>query len=80
MDRLRRLVVGQRHGIFVISDRHPGIMAAMQKSGWCEPLDHHRFCVRHFATKFSTKFKKAGMKDRLFELASQVQPKKFELL
>ncbi|KAL8120542.1 hypothetical protein AgCh_017649 [Apium graveolens] len=80
MDRLRRLVVGRRHEICVISDRHVGIMAAMQKSGWYEPLDHHRYCVRHFATNFATKFKRAGMKDRLVELASQVQPKKFELL
>nr|XP_017221422.1 PREDICTED: uncharacterized protein LOC108198163 [Daucus carota subsp. sativus] len=46
IDRLRSLVVGRRHGICVISDKHLGIMAAMQKSGWCEPLDHHRYCVQ----------------------------------
>nr|XP_017233016.1 PREDICTED: uncharacterized protein LOC108207061 [Daucus carota subsp. sativus] len=80
MDRLRSLVVGRRHGICIISDKHLGIMAAMQKEGWCEPLNHHRYCVRHFATNFATKFKKAGLKDRLVELAYQVQPKKFELL
>ncbi|XP_063936085.1 uncharacterized protein LOC135147164 [Daucus carota subsp. sativus] len=80
MDRLRSLVVGRRHGICVISDKHLGIMASMQKVGWCEPLNHHRYCVRHFATNFATKFKKARLKDRLVELAYQVQPKKFELL
>lgn len=37
-------------------------------------------CVRHFAANFATKFKKAGMSDRLVELVSEVQPKKFELL
>ncbi|KAL8092638.1 hypothetical protein AgCh_034778 [Apium graveolens] len=42
MDRLRRFVAGRRHGICVISDRHAGIIAAMQQIGWCEPLDHHR--------------------------------------
>ncbi|XP_074342842.1 uncharacterized protein LOC141680544 [Apium graveolens] len=45
MDRLRRFVVGRKNGICVISDRHVGIIAAMRQIGWCEPLDHHRFCI-----------------------------------
>ncbi|XP_074356556.1 uncharacterized protein LOC141696295 [Apium graveolens] len=43
MDRVRKFVAGMRHDICIISDRHPGIMAVMQRTGWCEPLDHHRF-------------------------------------
>ncbi|XP_074347637.1 uncharacterized protein LOC141686503 [Apium graveolens] len=80
MDRLRRFVVGRRHGIYVISDRHAGIIAAMQQIGWCEPLDHHRFCIRHLAVNFCTTHRRKGLKNRLVELASQVQEKKFEFL
>ncbi|XP_074347122.1 uncharacterized protein LOC141685948 [Apium graveolens] len=80
MERLRKFVVLNQHGICIISDMHAGILAAMQKPGWCEPQNHHRFCIRHFAANFASKHKKSGMKDRIIKLASQVQPKKFELL
>ncbi|KAK1379328.1 hypothetical protein POM88_026072 [Heracleum sosnowskyi] len=80
MDRLRKFVAPKRHGIFVISDRHSGILAAMQKSGWCEPHDHHRFCVRHLAANFIATHRKSGLKDKVVQLAYQVHPKKFELL
>ncbi|KAL8104231.1 hypothetical protein AgCh_028454 [Apium graveolens] len=80
MDRLRKFVAGRRHGICAISDRHAGIIAAMQQIGWCEPLDHHRFCIRHLAANFCTAHRRKGLKNRLVELASQVQEKKFEFL
>ncbi|XP_074358231.1 uncharacterized protein LOC141697639 [Apium graveolens] len=80
MDRVRKFVAGRRHGICIISDRHAGIMAVMQRTGWCEPLDHHRFCIRHLATNFVNAHRKRGLKKDLVKLASQVQPKKFELL
>lgn len=80
MERLRRFVAGRRHNICVISDRHAGIVSAMKKEGWCEPGDHHRFCVRHLAVNFASSHRKAGMRDRLVQLATQVQPKKFDLL
>ncbi|XP_074352977.1 uncharacterized protein LOC141692137 [Apium graveolens] len=80
MDRLRRFVAGRRYGICVISDRHAGIIAAMQQIGWCEPLDHHRFCIRHLATNFATAHRRKGLKNRLVELASQVQEKKFDFI
>ncbi|XP_074351961.1 uncharacterized protein LOC141691117 [Apium graveolens] len=80
MDRLRRFVAGRRHGICVISDRHAGIIATMQQIGWCEPLDHHRFCIRHLAANFCTAHRRKGLKNRIVELASQVQEKKFEYL
>lgn len=80
MDRIRRFVALKRHDICVISDRHARILAAMQKPGWCEPHNHHRFCVRHLAANFATAHKKSGLRDRVVELAYQVQSKKFELL
>ncbi|XP_074356559.1 uncharacterized protein LOC141696298 [Apium graveolens] len=80
MDRSRRFVAGRRHVICVISDRHAGIMAAMKQTGWCEPHDHHRFCIRHLATNFVNVHRTPGLKDRLVDLASQVQKKKFQYL
>ncbi|XP_074326786.1 uncharacterized protein LOC141664731 [Apium graveolens] len=80
MDRLRRFVAGRRHGICVISDRHAGIIVAIQQIRWCEPLDHHRFCIRHLAANFCTAHRRKGLKNSLVELASQVQEKKFEFL
>ncbi|XP_074373916.1 uncharacterized protein LOC141714286 [Apium graveolens] len=80
MDRLRRFVAGRRHGICVISDRHAGIIAAMRHIGWYEPLDHHRFCIRHLDANFCTAHRRKGLKNGLVELASQVQEKKFEFL
>ncbi|XP_074356725.1 uncharacterized protein LOC141696490 [Apium graveolens] len=67
MDRLRRFVEGRRYGICVISDRHAGIIVATQQTGWCEPLDHHRFCIRHLATNFCTAHRRKGLKNRTAE-------------
>lgn len=80
MERVRRFVAGRRHDICVISDRHAGIMAAMQQMGWSEPHDHHRFCVRHLASNFASAHHRKGLKERIVKLASQVQEKKFDLL
>lgn len=55
-------------------------MSPMQTEGWCEPHDHHRFCIRHLAANFVSARSKKGLRDRVVELASQVQPKKFDLL
>ncbi|KAL6321966.1 hypothetical protein AAG906_035881 [Vitis piasezkii] len=43
---------GNNQGLCVISDRHPGIMAAMSDVhlGWSEPYAYHRVCMRHLAT------------------------------
>ena len=54
-----RNTVTQRMGICVISDRHPGIMAAMSDPhlGWAAPSAYHRICMLHFASNFMTRFK-----------------------
>ena len=51
--------VTQRTGICVISDRHPGIMAAMSDFhlGWATPSTYHRICMGHLASNFMTQFK-----------------------
>ena len=45
--------VTQRTRICVISDRHPGIMAAMSDPhfGWAASFAYHRICMRHLANK-----------------------------
>ncbi|XP_074383236.1 uncharacterized protein LOC141724845 [Apium graveolens] len=80
MDRLRRFIAGRRHGVTPPNPGHSGIVDAMQQMRWCEPLDHHRFCIRHLATNFATAYRRKGLKNRLVELASQVQEKKFEFI
>ena len=57
--------VTQRTGICVISDRHPGIMAAMADPhlGWAAPCAYHRICMRHFTSNFMTRFKDKVLKN-----------------
>ena len=51
--------VTQRMGIFIISDRHPGIKAALSDPylGWAEPSTYHRICMHHLPNNFMTRFK-----------------------
>ncbi|XP_056688053.1 uncharacterized protein [Spinacia oleracea] len=52
-------------GLYVISDRHVGILQTMNEvnSGWEEPRCHHRFCTRHLASNVNTQFKNAYVKN-----------------
>ena len=56
-------------GICVISDRHPGIMAAMSDPhlGWAAPSAYHRICMSHFASNFMTRFKDNVLKTLVAE-------------
>ena len=57
--------VTQRTGICVISDKHPGIKAAMTDPhlGWVAPSSYHRICMRHLASNFMTRFKDKLLKN-----------------
>ena len=57
--------VTQRPGICVISDRHPGIMAAMTDPylGWAAPSAYHRIFMHHLASNFMTRFKDKLLKN-----------------
>ena len=63
----------------MISDRHPGIIAAANDthSGWTEPDAYHRFCMRHLASNFNTRFKDKTLKDLLCWTAMESKVKKF---
>ena len=67
-----RNTVTQRMGICVISDRHPGIMAAMSDPhlGWAAPYAYHRICMRHLASNFMTRFKDNILKNLICRAAS----------
>ena len=72
--------VTQRPGICVISDRHPGIMAAMVDPhlGWATPFAYHRICMRHFASNFMTRFKDKILKNLVCRAALASKERKFK--
>ena len=71
--------VTQRMGICVISDRHPGIMAAMTDLhlGWAAPSVYHRICMHHFASNFMTRFKDKILKNLVCRAALASTERKF---
>ncbi|XP_021714670.1 uncharacterized protein LOC110682643 [Chenopodium quinoa] len=66
-----RVHVMQRDGLYVISDRHPGIIAAMNDPnvGFTEPRAYHRFCVCHIASNLKTHVRSNKMRD-MFKAAA----------
>ncbi|XP_021725293.1 uncharacterized protein LOC110692565 [Chenopodium quinoa] len=73
-----RVHVTQRDGLCVISDRHPGIIAAMTDPnvGFTEPRAYHRFCVRHIASNLKTHVRRNDMRDMFKATAYQRQERK----
>ena len=57
--------VTQRTVIYVISDRHLGIMAIMSDPhiGWAAPSAYHRICMSHLVSNFMTRFKDKLLKN-----------------
>ncbi|RVX01849.1 hypothetical protein CK203_019342 [Vitis vinifera] len=74
-----RVGVTQRKRLCLISDRHPGIIAVVNEtySGWTQPDACHRFCMRHLASNFNTKFKDKTLKDLMCRAAMESKVKKF---
>ena len=70
--------VTQRTGICVISDRHPGIMAAMSDPHlrWDAPYAYHRICMRYLASNFMTRFKDKLLKYLVCRAAVATTPRK----
>ena len=71
--------VTQWPGICVISNRHPGIMAAMTDPhlGWAAPSAYHRICTRHLASNFMTRFKDKLLKNLVCRTALASTERKF---
>ncbi|XP_021740852.1 uncharacterized protein LOC110707150 [Chenopodium quinoa] len=75
-----RVHVTQRDGLCVISDRHVGIIAAMNDPnvGFTEPRAYHRFCVRHLASNLKTHVRRNDMRDMFKAAAYQRQERKLQ--
>ena len=75
-----RSQVTQREGIYLISDRHAGIQAAIRDPnvGWNPPYAHHRYCLRCVANNFNDKYRNKMLKDLVYRARSQHQPQKYE--
>ncbi|XP_042466247.1 uncharacterized protein LOC122048789 [Zingiber officinale] len=77
---LLRTHVVRCDGICVISDRHIGIMQTMnnQYLGWDETHAKYRYCLRHVASNFNTRFKNVGLKNLLIKAGRTCQVRKCE--
>ncbi|XP_021740844.1 uncharacterized protein LOC110707141 [Chenopodium quinoa] len=73
-----RVHVTQRDDLCVISDRHAGIIAAMNDPnvGFTEPRAYHRFCVRHLASNLKTHVRRNDMRDMFKAATYQRQERK----
>ena len=71
--------VTSREGLCVISDRHVGIMTAMNEPGslWEYPHAYHRFCIRHLASNVSNRYG-THVKNVFGKAADSHQKKKFD--
>ncbi|XP_052625063.1 uncharacterized protein LOC111888441 [Lactuca sativa] len=74
-------VVKEREGICLISDRHLGILKAVNQHGspWLEPRGFHRYCLHHFINNFYEKFRNSELKGLAYRAGSQNQVRKFNL-
>ncbi|KAL6343506.1 hypothetical protein AAG906_024871 [Vitis piasezkii] len=71
--------ITQRKGLYLISNRHPSNIAVINEtySGWTKSDAYYRFCMRHLASNFNTKFKDKTLKDLMCRAAMESKVKKF---
>ena len=71
--------VTQRTRIFVIFDKHSGIMAAMSDPhlGWDASSAYHRICMRHLVSNFMSRFKYKLLKNLVCRAALATTQRKF---
>ena len=79
--RCIRHYVTKRQGICIVSDRHAGIIKAVEdrECGFQPPDGYHRYCLRHFKSNFNEEFKDVTLKNMVWNAGVQRQPRKFEL-
>ena len=75
-------VVQECQGICLISDRHNGILKAVNENGspWVEPYGFHRYCLQHFISNFNSKFRDSHLKKLAYQAGSQNQVRKFNAI
>ena len=76
--RCIQINVTNREGLCVISDRHPGIMAAIrticQSTRW-----YHRFCLRHVASNFNQQIGNKNLKAMVMWAGMENQLRKYQI-
>ncbi|XP_076901365.1 uncharacterized protein LOC143555745 [Bidens hawaiensis] len=79
LSHVKKHVVKDSEGICLISDRHAGILKAVNDHGspWLEPHGFHRYCLRHFINNFNDKFRNSQLKALAYRAGSQNQIRKF---
>jgi len=84
---VKQHVVAGKPNVCLISDRHAGILQAIDHlqngGGTSTPiwLDvHNRWCLRHIGANFHDHFKNKDLMDHFKRLASQNQKQKFKTL
>ncbi|WVZ95573.1 hypothetical protein U9M48_041317, partial [Paspalum notatum var. saurae] len=87
LERVKNQVVSSRSDVCLISDRHSGILHAIDKlkygNGASPPLwpdVHSRWCMRHLAANFHDHFKNKELTDMFKRLCYQNQQQKFNAL
>ncbi|WVZ71187.1 hypothetical protein U9M48_019803 [Paspalum notatum var. saurae] len=87
LERVKTNAVSSRSNVCLISDRHSGILDAIEKlkhgNGASPPLwpdVHSRWCMRHLAANFYDYFKNKDLQDLFKSLCSQNQQRKFNAI
>lgn len=78
MYQLHYHVLKDRYAVYVISDRHQGIIRAMSTHDyWMEPVAFHRFCLRHVRSNLMTRHKGLHLKRLCWTLGNARQMHKW---
>ncbi|XP_076901481.1 uncharacterized protein LOC143555896 [Bidens hawaiensis] len=79
LSHVKKHVVKDIEGVCLISDRHAGILKAVNEEGspWLEPRGFHRYCLRLFINNFNDKFRNSKLKKLAYCDGSQNQIRKF---
>lgn len=78
LDCIRMHIIGNTHGICLISDRHAGLLSALEQRGeWQPPMAYHRICLRHLRSNFHSKFRNATLKTLCWQAGATPQQRKF---
>ncbi|WVZ59641.1 hypothetical protein U9M48_009755 [Paspalum notatum var. saurae] len=87
LERVKTNAVSLRSNVCLISDRHSGILDAIEKlkhgNGASPPLwsdVHSQWCMRHLAANFYDYFKNKDLQDLFKSLCSQNQQRKFNAI
>ncbi|XP_070049103.1 uncharacterized protein [Nicotiana tomentosiformis] len=78
LNHLKEHVFRQRSSIYLIYDRHGGILSSIQNlRAWQEPYAYYRYCVRHLKANFQGTYPNKDLYDLMWMAAIDHQDCKF---